>query len=441
MSTDSGSPSSDNTSETKDETAKAAPLSPESPSGILLEQLILSHPHLVPAAAEQQLEQLAAEAEATDAPKEIGAKKSSSDLVLYKFLHLFELPSLHHSEIPAIFELASVLCSPTVYFIFLKFSPSCPSRRCSDSLPFPQRRRMAEVRNSERMRAIKEVMYALIVQKFIESGAPLLPKVPFVTVDPSSTLFPSAATSPFGLDLVPTVPVKEQELSSVHSEEALDMVKEHLATILGPRPTGPMAALINDDRVVVGTSKLRLGQVYAASIMYGYFLRRVDQRFQLEKSIGMLKGFVGSAAAKGDAEGEEGAQQVVFPPEEVVEEVVEEVKGESAGEEGKEGEGEGEGKAEQTLRAYVQSFDPETLQMTATMRSKESVEVIERHTEALFGKPKVEANEEGVAVVKDDAARLTVSTLRRLVLEAVAFGGFLWDIESFVDTRFKITTH
>ncbi|CAI7811812.1 unnamed protein product [Closterium sp. NIES-54] len=385
MSTDSGSPSSDNTSETKDETAKAAPLSPESPSGILLEQLILSHPHLVPAAAEQQLEQLAAEAEATDAPKEIGAKKSSSDLVLYK--------------------------------------------------------RMAEVRNSERMRAIKEVMYALIVQKFIESGAPLLPKVPFVTVDPSSTLFPSAATSPFGLDLVPTVPVKEQELSSVHSEEALDMVKEHLATILGPRPTGPMAALINDDRVVVGTSKLRLGQVYAASIMYGYFLRRVDQRFQLEKSIGMLKGFVGSAAAKGDAEGEEGAQQVVFPPEEVVEEVVEEVKGESAGEEGKEGEGEGEGKAEQTLRAYVQSFDPETLQMTATMRSKESVEVIERHTEALFGKPKVEANEEGVAVVKDDAARLTVSTLRRLVLEAVAFGGFLWDIESFVDTRYKITTH
>ncbi|CAI5518542.1 unnamed protein product [Closterium sp. Naga37s-1] len=381
MSTDSGSPSSDNTSETKDETAKAAPLSPESPSGILLEQLILSHPHLVPAAAEQQLEQLAAEAEATDAPKESGAKKSSSDLVLYK--------------------------------------------------------RMAEVRNSERMRAIKEVMYALIVQKFIESGAPLLPKVPFVTVDPSSTLFPSAATSPFGLDLVPTVPVKEQELSSVHSEEALDMVKEHLATILGPRPTGPMAALINDDRVVVGTSKLRLGQVYAASIMYGYFLRRVDQRFQLEKSIGMLKGFVGSAVAKGDAEGEEGAQQVVFPPEEVVEEV----KGESAGEEGKEGEGEGEGKAEQTLRAYVQSFDPETLQMTAMMRSKESVEVIERHTEALFGKPKVEANEEGVAVVKDDAARLTVSTLRRLVLEAVAFGGFLWDIESFVDTRYKITTH
>lgn len=28
-------------------------------------------------------------------------------------------------------------------------------------------------------------------------------------------------------------------------------------------------------------------QVYAASIMFGYFLRRVDQRFQLERAIGL----------------------------------------------------------------------------------------------------------------------------------------------------------
>ena len=29
-------------------------------------------------------------------------------------------------------------------------------------------------------------------------------------------------------------------------------------------------------------------QVYAASIMFGYFVRRVDRRFQLESSMGML---------------------------------------------------------------------------------------------------------------------------------------------------------
>eukprot|EP00475_Leptophrys_vorax_P007333 TRINITY_DN14643_c0_g1_i5.p1 TRINITY_DN14643_c0_g1~~TRINITY_DN14643_c0_g1_i5.p1 ORF type:complete len:341 (-),score=3.23 TRINITY_DN14643_c0_g1_i5:174-1055(-) len=292
---------------------------------------------------------------------------------------------------------------------------------------------MAEVRDSERTRAIKEVMYALIVQKFIESGAPLLPSVPFVSVDPASALFPSAATSPFGLDLVPTAPVKDKELARVHSEEALDMVKEHLATILGPRPA---AGVVNDDRVVVGTSKLRLGQVYAASIMYGYFLRRVDQRFQLEKSIGMLKGLMGAGSATGSGE-EEGV--VGIPKEELVEE-----EGVSGG--GVEAEKDGEGaesdgtRMERTLRAYVQSFDADTLQRTATMRSRESVEVIERHTEALFGKPEVVANAEGVAVVKDDSARLTVSTLRRLILEAVAFGSFLWDVESFVDSRYKITS-
>lgn len=31
-----------------------------------------------------------------------------------------------------------------------------------------------------------------------------------------------------------------------------------------------------------------MAQVYAASIMFGYFLRRVDRRFQLEKSLGTL---------------------------------------------------------------------------------------------------------------------------------------------------------
>lgn len=29
-------------------------------------------------------------------------------------------------------------------------------------------------------------------------------------------------------------------------------------------------------------------QVYAASIMFGYFLRRVDTRFQLESALGVL---------------------------------------------------------------------------------------------------------------------------------------------------------
>ena len=34
--------------------------------------------------------------------------------------------------------------------------------------------------------------------------------------------------------------------------------------------------------------QLHVAQVYAQSIMFGYFIRRVDERFQLEKSLGSL---------------------------------------------------------------------------------------------------------------------------------------------------------
>ena len=38
------------------------------------------------------------------------------------------------------------------------------------------------------------------------------------------------------------------------------------------------------------TCSCLLAQVYAASIMFGYFVRRVDKRFQLERSLGLLAG-------------------------------------------------------------------------------------------------------------------------------------------------------
>lgn len=38
----------------------------------------------------------------------------------------------------------------------------------------------------------------------------------------------------------------------------------------------------------VKMSKLQMVQVYAASVMFGYFLRRVDKRFQLARTLDML---------------------------------------------------------------------------------------------------------------------------------------------------------
>lgn len=58
-----------------------APLQLESPIGQFLTQILVSHPHLVPAAVEQQLDQLQIDRDA-EGNKE--ASGSGTDLVLYR---------------------------------------------------------------------------------------------------------------------------------------------------------------------------------------------------------------------------------------------------------------------------------------------------------------------------------------------------------------------
>jgi hypothetical protein len=88
------------------------------------------------------------------------------------------------------------------------------------------------------------------------------------------------------------------------------------------------------------------------------------------------------------------------------------------------------------------SFDPDTLQTYATIRSKVAFGIIEKHTEALFGKPEIVITPEGtVDSSKDEHVRISFSGLRRLILEAVTFGSFLWDVESYVDSRYHFVTN
>lgn len=77
-------------SESTPPSSSIAPLRMESPAGQLLSQILHTHPHLLPAAAEQQLEQLQTDREAE---KEKKGKESDAadklaptggDLVLYR---------------------------------------------------------------------------------------------------------------------------------------------------------------------------------------------------------------------------------------------------------------------------------------------------------------------------------------------------------------------
>ncbi|XP_059645513.1 UV-B-induced protein At3g17800, chloroplastic-like [Cornus florida] len=337
-------------------TAPIAPLKMESPVGQFLAQILISHPHLVPAAVEQQLEQLQTDRDAEKHKEE--PSSSGTDLVLY--------------------------------------------------------RRIAEVKENERRKAVEEILYALVVQKFMDATVSLIP-----------TIIPPSSDSRGRVD---TWPSQDDKLEQLHSPEAYEMIQNHLALILGNR--------LSDSTSVAQISKLRVGQVYAASVMYGYFLKRVDQRFQLEKTMKILP--------QGLDDGENNVQQALgeevrpsgnggkdsFSAALPHPEVSSWSGGVSPG-------GFGKGLKASRLRTYVMSFDGETLQRYATIRSREAVSIIEKHTEALFGRPEIVITPEGtIDSSKDELIKISFGGLRRLVLEAVTFGSFLWDVESYVDSRY-----
>ena len=271
-------------------------------------------------------------------------------------------------------------------------------------------RRIAEIKANDRKKALEEILYALVVQKFMDANVSLIP-----AITPSSS-------GPSGrVDLWPS---QDEKLKQLHSTEAYEMIQNHLALILGNRS--------NDSTSVAQISKLRIGQVYAASVMYGYFLKRVDQRFQLEKTMKIL--------ANASDEEESDIQQVV---EDSMRSRGEEIQAASSHPEvsswggGISPGGFGQGIKASRLRNYVMSFDGDTLQRYATIRSKEAVSIIEKHTEALFGRPEIVITPQGtVDSSKDELIKISFGGLKRLVLEAVTFGSFLWDVESYVDSRY-----
>ena len=74
-------------SASSDSPGSAAPIAPlqlKSPIGQFLSQILISHPHLVPAAVEQQLEQLQTDRDAEGHKEESSA--SGTELVLYRLV-------------------------------------------------------------------------------------------------------------------------------------------------------------------------------------------------------------------------------------------------------------------------------------------------------------------------------------------------------------------
>ncbi|OIV94431.1 hypothetical protein TanjilG_25493 [Lupinus angustifolius] len=321
-----------------------APLQLESPVGQLLEQISQTHPHLLPATIDQQLENLQT---AKDAKKE---ESSSSQDSLYK--------------------------------------------------------RIAEIKEKENRTALEEIMYCSIVHKFLEKNISMIPKI-------------STTSDPTGQ--VDFWPNQELKLEAVHSAEAFEMIQSHLSLVLGERFVGPL-------QTIVQISKIKLGKLYAASIMYGYFLKRVDDRFQLERKMGTLPKDLGKLNVSYD---EPSPANQLWDPESLIR-----IDAYNDGFGDEDYMDSGEGKSYR-LRSYVMQLDAEMLQRLATIRSKEAISLIEKQTQALFGRPDIRVSNDGsIETSNDELLSLAFSGLTMLILEAVAFGSFLWDAENYVESKY-----
>lgn len=268
-------------------------------------------------------------------------------------------------------------------------------------------KRIAEVKEKERHKALEEIIYCLIVQKFVDNNISMIPKI-------------TATSDPAGR--VDFWPNQEQKLESVHSPEAFEMIQSHLSLVLGERLVGPLDTIIQ-------ISKIKLGKLYAASIMYGYFLRRVDQRFQLERSMKTLpEGFDEDQLRSEDP----ASPNRLWDPDSLIR-----IQPDDVADFGVGGFMDSSKGKSYRLRSYVMYLDADTLQRYATIRSKEAISLIEKQTQALFGRPDIRILEDGsIDTSNDEVVVVTFSGLTMLVLEAVAFGSFLWDSESYAESKY-----
>jgi len=244
-------------------------------------------------------------------------------------------------------------------------------------------------------------MSLLVFYKFSEIRVPLIPKL-------SSCLYNGR------LEILPS---KDWELESIHNLEVLDMIREHVTTVTGLRAK----CSVSESWATTKVRQFLLARIYVASILYGYFLKSVSLRYHLERNLSldnhdlhhghrpslsyndMCNGFkdtifghlsnMPSSTGKG-----------LIRQEEVLED----------------------------LKCYVMSFHPGSLQRCARLRSMEAVNLIESYSFALFN------HEESGSVENDDVILTSFSSLKRLVLEAVAFGSFLWETEDYIHNVYKL---
>ncbi|XP_049406986.1 UV-B-induced protein At3g17800, chloroplastic [Solanum stenotomum] len=264
-------------------------------------------------------------------------------------------------------------------------------------------RRIAEVKELECQASVEDIMYMLISYQFSGIRVHLIPRLSKCMYNGRLEIWPC----------------KDWELESIHSCEVLEMVREHLTTVLGWKEKSNVA----NNWTPTEVQKFKLCQVYAASVLYGYFLKSASLRHHLEKKFDHINPYLDIASYNQLLLSEIrslGSEIVPFGR-------ISGTQSTSVGQIPLLRE-----KKQDKLKYYVMTFDPETLQMCAKPKSKEALNLIEKHCYALFSDKKT-----GL-VASDEVISTSMASLKRIVLEAIAFGSFLWDAEEYVRTVYKL---
>lgn len=274
---------------------------------------------------------------------------------------------------------------------------------------FVNTRRISELREIERQNAVEEIMYTIICYGFSGIRVHMVPQI-------SKCIYNNR------LEIWPT---KSWELTSIHSLEVQQMIKDHLTQLVGWKANAPITA----EWATTQVSYSELCGMYTASVLYGYLIKSASLRLSLE----------GLSQIKVDVDGTQPLSQLcslggglnggLFGLGHAIT-----TKPASVGETSSQNQAADKKKQDvNNLKRYLMSFDPETLEMCAKPKSKEAVSLIERHACALFG-----GDDKILSGSSNEVISTSFGTLKRYVLEAIAFGSFLWDAEEFVNPVYEL---
>eukprot|EP00747_Dinoflagellata_sp_TGD_P017588 gnl/TRDRNA2_/TRDRNA2_125915_c3_seq4.p1 gnl/TRDRNA2_/TRDRNA2_125915_c3~~gnl/TRDRNA2_/TRDRNA2_125915_c3_seq4.p1 ORF type:complete len:467 (+),score=78.37 gnl/TRDRNA2_/TRDRNA2_125915_c3_seq4:53-1453(+) len=258
----------------------------------------------------------------------------------------------------------------------------------------PLRKRIYEVRRNERILGVAEFMYLMVCRRFAETQVPMM------------------STMKGGGDVRFGVVDIRHLTTNMYSEDTWNCVVQVVLAQLEPMKEqlfevgGKFVGIGNTAMVPVPLSDA--GQWYATAAVTGYSLRKLESRFQLEKT-------VGSFGARGSPE---------FG----------------------------------SLSDYISIMEPEMLYTMHSVSSLEAQKAIEMQVSALFGdlmmlKEKfaevlgtVSSQEESIMKLTEainnnvvETITIAVDDVTRLVLEGVAFGVLIYEAEHRIDAIYPLT--